>query len=174
MKWRPSQAIVVLATLLLSVAQVYASDSPADDPAHAVFLVGGQWGAPAGVSGNVGVLFGPASSIRPGTSPDSSRRGVLVAGSAGVGGISIAVGGAALAREGRCLTTGFDGLLRITRTTGDPRNAAADTTYAGVEAGLVVMGVRLSVGVSHRIGGSSGSHDTIFTFGGGIQIPFGW
>ncbi|MCX6539302.1 MAG: hypothetical protein NT151_10290 [Acidobacteria bacterium] len=166
--------MLVLVVLAYHATPLYAGEPAPLGSASAVFLVGGQWGTPTGLSGSVGFLFGPTFPAKAGADPTSGRKGLILVGTGGVGGLSIAVGGAALAREGRLLTTGFDGLLRVTRTTSNPTNATADATYAGVEAGLVLMGARLSAGVSHRIAGSSGSKDTIFTFGVGVQIPFGW
>ena len=174
MKGRTSQVILVLAVLACHAAPLYADEPAARASASAVVLVGGQWGAPSGLSGSVGFLFGPAVLVEAGADPDSGRKGLIVSGSGGVGGFSVAVGGGVLGREARVLPTGFDGLLRVTRTTSNPTNAAADTTYVGVEAGLVLTGVRLCAGVSHRIGAPSGSHDTIFTFGIGIQLAPSW
>ena len=95
-------------------------------------------------------------------------------GSAGAGGFRVAAGGAALALEGPFLTTGFDALFTVSRTGHTPRGAAADSTYLGGEAGLIIMSVRLSAGVAHRVAGASGSKATIFTWNVGVQIPLGW
>ena len=75
--------------------------------------------------------------------------------------------------EGPFLTTGFDALFTVTRTTSDPRDADPEATYAGIEAGLIMMSVRLNAGVAHRVNGT-GTKDTIFTWGVGVQIPIGW
>jgi hypothetical protein len=77
-------------------------------------------------------------------------------------------------REGPFLTTGFDALFTLTRTGPTPRAAAADSTYVGGEAGLVIMSVRLSAGVAHRHAGTAGPKATIVTWGVGVQLPLGW
>jgi len=110
----------------------------------------------------------------PQSSPDSSRAGLVFKGAAGTGGFGIAAGGAALALEGPFLTTGFDALLTVTRTRRTPRGAAADATYVGVEAGLVIMSVQLGAGVAQRTAGTPGPKRTIFTWSVDVQIPVGW
>ena len=92
----------------------------------------------------------------------------------GSGGFSVGAGGAALALEGPYLTTGFDALFTVTRTGETPRGAGADSTYVGVEGGLVLMSVRLSAGVAHRADGPPGPKATIFTWSVGVQLPLGW
>ena len=126
------------------------------------------------MAGTAGVLIAPPKPFRSGDSPDSSRAGVVVTGRAGTGGFGVAVGGAALALEGPFLTTGFDGLFTLTRTGHTPRGATENSTYVGGEAGLVLMSVRLSAGVAHRVAGTSGPKATIFTWSVGAQIPLGW
>ena len=54
----------------------------------------------------------------------------------------------------------------VTRTTSGPRNADPEATDAGVEAGLILMSVRLNAGVAHRVNGT-GTKDTIFSWGRG-------
>lgn len=126
------------------------------------------------MAGAAGVLFAPPKPFRSGNSPDSSRAGIVVTGRAGTGGFDVAVGGAALALEGPFLTTGFDGLFILTRTGHTPRGATENATYVGGEAGLVLMSVRLSAGVAHRVAGTPGPKATIFTWSVGAQIPVGW
>lgn len=141
---------------------------------HPVILIGGHYGAPTRLFGTAGVLIAPPRPFKPGNAPDSRRTGLVVAGSAGTGGFSVSAGGAALVHEGPFLTTGVDGLFSVTRTGQTPRGAAADSTYMGGEAALVLMDVRLSAGVAHRTAGAPGPNATIFTWSVGVQIPLGW
>jgi hypothetical protein len=139
-----------------------------------VVLVGGHYGSPDRASASAGVLIAPPRPLASGTAPDSSRAGILVKGTAGSGGFSFGAGGSALALEGPYLTTGFDALFTVTRTGKTPRDAGADSTYVGVEGGLVLMSVRLSAGVAHRVAGPPGPKATIFTWRAGVQLPLGW
>ena len=157
---------------LVAPAWAQAAATPADRPV--VVFVGGYYGAPTRWSGGAGLLIGRPRRFQPGAAPDASRAGVMIAGGAGAGGVRVAAGVAGLALEGPYLTTGFDALFTATRTNSAPRGASADSTYVGAEAGLVLMSVRLSAGVAHRVAGDSGSRATVFTWSAGVQIPVGW
>jgi hypothetical protein len=164
-----------LAVALLGFALPAFAQGTAADLDHPVFLVGGQYGTPTRLVGTAGVLIAPPRPFKPGDSADSSRVGLVLAAGAGTGGFRAAAGAAALAHEGPFLTTGFDGLVTLTRTGQMPRGAAAASTYVGGEAGLVIMSVRLSAGVAHRPAGTAaGPKATIVTWGVGVQIPLGW
>jgi hypothetical protein len=141
---------------------------------HPVALVGAQYGAPTRWFGSAGILIAPPRPFQPGTASDSSRAGLVVTGGAGAGGFRFASGVTALALEGPCLTTGFDGLFTVTRTNHAPRDAATDSTYLGGEFGVVLMSVRLSIGAAHRTSGPTSGKATIFTWSVGMQIPLGW
>jgi hypothetical protein len=173
------QPVRVAALLLLLLAcPLYQShvcaqdvDAPRD---RLVVLAGGHYGSPTGIAGTLGVLIGRAGVLKPGASPDSSRAGLLVAGSAGTGGFRAEAGIAALALEGPHLATGFDALFTVTRTTGSPRGALAQATYLGGEAGLTIMDVRVSVGAAHAVSGSTAGGDTRVTWSVGVRLPFWW
>ena len=163
------------ARCLLIVAFIgFAAPVLAQEASGPVLLVGGGYGAPTELFGAAGVLIARPKPFEPGASLDSSRAGLVVAGRAGSGGFGIAAGGAALAHEGPFLTTGFDALFTVTRTTETPRSASPDSTYVGGEVGLVIMSVRLSAGAAHRTAGPSGPKATIFTWSVGVQVPVGW
>jgi hypothetical protein len=165
---------IFIALVLLAMAAPVAAQQAARWFDQPVVLVGGQYGAPGRMSASAGVLIAPPRPLASGTAPDSSRVGILVRGTAGSGGFSVGAGGAALALEGPYLTTGFDALFTVTRTGETPRGAGADSTYVGVEGGLVLMSVRLSAGVAHRAAGPPGPKATIFTWSVGVQLPLGW
>jgi len=168
----PARLLILIAALVSLPATALAGQQP-EHSNPAVVLVGGQYGSPTRIFGSAGVLIAPPKPLKPGTSPDSSRLGVLITGGAGTGGFRGGAGLSALALEGPFLTTGFDALFTITRTGDSPRDADSHATYAGFEAGLVLMSVRLNAGVAHRVSGI-GTKDTIFTWGVGVQIPIGW
>ena len=100
--------------------------------------------------------------------------GVVLRGAAGAGGFRFDGGLAALAREGPFLTTGFDAVATLTRTTASPRAADPKAIYLGAEAGLVLMSVRVGAGIAHRVSGTDGPKATIFTWSIGVQLPLGW
>ena len=103
------------------------------------------------------------------------RSGLLVAGNVGKGGEQLAVGIGGLVTEGSYLLTyGFDIRGTVTRTGTSPREATADSTYGGVEAGVTVSLVRVSAGYARRLGGASGSDRHALTWSIGVQLPFGW
>ncbi len=172
MKW-PTRIIPLAVILLGLAAPAFAEEAPGRLD-HPVLLVGAQYGAPTRLAATAGVLLGPPRPFRPGDSPDSSRVGLVLAGGAGTGGFRVAAGAAALALEGPFLTTGLDALFTVTRTGRTPRGAAGESTYVGAEAGLVIMSVRLSAGVAHRVAGHAGQKATIFTWNVGVQVPLGW
>jgi hypothetical protein len=163
-----------VAVALLGFAAPALAQATSSGLDHPVFLLGGQYGAPTRLAGTAGVLIAAPRRFTPAGSPDSSRAGLVLSGSAGTGGFRVAAGGAALALEGPFLTTGFDALFTVTRTGDAPRSAAIRSTYVGGEAGLVIMSVRLSAGVAHRAAGGSGPKATVFTWSVGAQIPIGW
>jgi len=169
----PARAILLVTTVLGFAAPAFAQQTSTGLD-HPVVLVGGQYGTPTGLLVTAGVLIARPKPFNPGTSPDSSRAGLVVTGGVSTGGFSLAAGGAFLALEGPFLTTGFDARFTLTRTGHAPRRAAADSTYVGGEAGLVIMSVRLAAGAAHRAAGPTGPKATILTWSVGVQIPLGW
>jgi len=167
-------AVILLIVAFIGMAAPVGAQQASGGLGRPVVLAGGGYAAPTEVFGSAGVLIARPEPFEPGASPDSSRAGLVVAGRAGTGGFGIAAGVAALAHEGPLLTTGFDALFTVTRTTHAPRSASPDSTYVGGEAGLVIMSVRLSAGAAHRTSGPSGPNATIFTWSVGVQIPLGW
>src|SRR5882724_5921431 len=103
-------AVLLTVALLGFAAPAFGQEASADLVDHPVVLVGGHYGTPTRWFGSTGILIAPAKPIKPGSSPDSSRAGLVVTGGAGAGGFGIAAGGTALALEGPLLTTGFDAL----------------------------------------------------------------
>jgi hypothetical protein len=151
----PTRAILLIAIVLGFAASAFAQQTSAPSDHPVVVLVGGQYGTPTEWLGTAGVLIARPKPFKPGTSPDSSRAGLVVTAGAGTGGFSLAAGGAFLALEGPFLTTGFDARFTLARTGHAPREAAADSTYVGGEAGLVNKSVRLAAGCCLTVGPSN-------------------
>ena len=128
--------------------------------AQVLFLPGIQYGAPLRTSGGLAVF------VPVGERGTSRRQGVIVEGSGGQGGVRVSAG---LARFVEAF--GLDGRLVVNRTWSSPLGASPDSTYGGLEAGLSIAYVRLSVGVSHRVSGASGPDGTILTWGAAFQLP---
>jgi len=128
--------------------------------AQALFLPSAQYGGPLKISGGLAV-FVPIGETR-----TEFRQGIEVEGSAGQGGARASVG---LARFLEAF--GLDARAVLTRTWSSPRDASPDSTYGGIEAGVSIAYVRVSVGVAHRIAGASGPDATIVTWGAALQLP---
>jgi hypothetical protein len=165
--------IAGLVVALTSAAPAFAQ-STTTRPGPVVFLAGGEYGTPARASGTAALLIGPARPLKTGTSPDSSRIGVLVGGRVGMGASALTAGLSALALEGPWLTTGFDALAVVSHTTTHAGAAVVDTTYVGGEFGLVLLSARLSAGASHRTSAAPTGKATIFTWSVGVRAPIGW
>ena len=125
-----------------------------------LFLPAVQYGAPLKISGGLAVF------VPVGERGTMTRQGVIVEGSGGQGGLRASVG---LARF--IEVSGLDARIVIDRTWSSPRDASPDSTYGGIEAGLSIAYVRVSVGVAHRISGPSGPDTTILTWGAAFQLP---
>lgn len=119
-----------------------------------------QYGAPLRLSGGLSVF------VPLGETGTMFRQGLIVEGSAGRAGGRASIG---LARFIEAF--GLDGRAVVTRTWSSPLDAATDSTYGGIEAGLSIAYVRVSAGVARRIAGASGPDATIFTWGAAFQLP---
>jgi hypothetical protein len=120
-----------------------------------------QFGAPARVTGGLGVLipFGDNRSAARG-------QGLMVEGSAGQSGMRGSIGPLFFHEY-----FGLDARAVVQRTWGDPLNASTDSTYLGVEGGMSIAYVRVSIGVAQRLAGPEGPHATILTWSAGVQVP---
>jgi hypothetical protein len=102
-----------------------------------------------------------------------SYPGLLVEAGAGTGGRRFAAGLASRVKDpGGPVLFGADALFTLRWTDDSPRAASANATYLGAEAGLLLIGVRVSVGVATRVAGLDGPDNTIFTWSVGAQT--GW
>jgi hypothetical protein len=142
--------------------------------ADPVVLLSGQYGAPARYSGSLAVLIPVERSSGSDTVPVATTRGPLIGATGGAGAGRLELGYVALVSSGSPIWSfGFDGRASIMRTWESAKEAAPGSTYIGLEAGIMLSLVRLSVGVGQRIAGASGDHGTIITWSAGIQVPIG-
>ena len=160
--------VAVVACAQPSAAFAQCPDTRASRP---LFLAGFRSDKPLRETGSAGILI-PVWDLDygdPGCGVPAYR-GLLVEASAGMGGRRVAVG---LARRikahGQPALFGEDVLVSMVQTTTAPRGASPDSTYLGVEAGLMFVAIRFSVGVAHRLG-SEGPNATIFIWSIGPQI----
>lgn len=164
----------IVRTAVLAVVVLLAV--PAGLRAGPLILLNAQYGAPMRASVGIGVLA--SSNGRNGSRSVEERQmrsGLLVAGNVGKGGEQLAVGIGGLVTEGSYLLTyGFDIRGTVTRTGKSPRQATAESTYGGVEAGVTVSLLRVSAGYARRLSGASGSDRHTLTWSVGLQLPLGW
>ena len=89
----------------------------------------------------------------------------------GPGGARFAIGPAVEEAAIPFLSFGADVLLTVMRTFDSPNLARPNTTYAGIEGGLMFMGIRGRIGVAHAVSGQ-GRYDTVVT--GNIGVRWEW
>lgn len=100
--------------------------------------------------------------------------GPVVEASVGMGAGRIGIGRSVLIlTEEKSLRVYGDLKAVATRTWDKPRGASPHATYLGVEGGLSVAFVRLSLGVSKRLEDKSRGANVLFTWGAGVQIRMG-
>lgn len=103
----------------------------------------------------------------------NGQPGLEVEASAGVGGARLALGRASFfGGEGDPILIVVDILVGLTRTWNSPDRASSDSTYVGLEYGMMGLAVRVSAGVAHRVAGPEGPKATIFTWSVGMQAPW--
>ncbi|HEX5068665.1 MAG TPA: hypothetical protein VFV78_00510 [Vicinamibacterales bacterium] len=163
-------AAAISAVALPAAAFAQCPKARADRP---LFVAGGRYDAPLQGAATGGILI-PLWDLEYGDAGCSAPayRGLQVEATAGRGGARLAAGLARRTREdGHPSLFGQDVLVSVMRTGASPREADAHATYLGIEAGLTVLGVRLGLGVAHRLT-SAGTKATVFTWSAGVQI--GW
>lgn len=142
--------------------------------AHAAdgrLLLGSSYAALQGPSGSFGLLVSLDSSS---SRYVNSARGPLVGISLGTDAGKVEVGYGCLDSAGTpLLGFGIDGRLTLTRTWQEARSTTK-TTYAGLEAGLMVSVVRVSLGLGKRIQGPQTARDLVVAWSVGIQLPLDW
>jgi hypothetical protein len=145
-----------------------------------------QYGAPQRLAGGIAVLFPIGKGHHP---YDWRERGVELQASGGLGGWRVAVG----AFDAIYASPWSDVLLTVTRTSADPRGASPESTYVGVEAGLVPASMAFlpwrlcfgltprlsgrtwllfkpSLGLAYRVDGPEGLKRTMFTWSVGAHV----
>jgi hypothetical protein len=125
-----------------------------------MFLPSVQYGAPMRISAGVSVFIPTAAS------GGFRRDGYIVEAAAGQSGARLSLG-----RVGYLEYFGLDARAVFSRTWGSPLRASTDSTYAGVEGGMTIAYVRVSIGVAQRLSGASGQHGTTVTWSAGVHYP---
>jgi hypothetical protein len=167
-------AILVTLEVLAGSATAFAQDASAATESRPILLVGARYAAPTRWTGGLGLLIPFGKPREDGDLGDlREHRGLEVEGSAGAGGARLAFGPAFVGKppKGPVLFAA-DVLGTVTRTWSSPHKASADSTYVGLEGGLVLLMVRFSTGVAHRMEGPVGLKATILTWSVGVQT--GW
>lgn len=164
---RPVAALVIVAGLAIS-------PSTAAFAADGRLLVGAHYASPARLSASLGVLVTLEGSSASDTVPLDNARGPLIAVSIGADAGRLELGYGALASGGSpLLGFGLDGRLTLQRTWQSARDATPNSTYVGLEAGLMLSLVRVSIGVSQRVAGPAGPKGTLLTWSAGLQLALG-
>ena len=162
----PGRRWIFLALLALAAA-------PAPALAGSFPYWGLSFGAPGRATAHAGVSFGPDI---PGGGSEGFALGTgpVVEASIGMGAGRIGIGRSILIlTEENSLRVYGDLKAVATRTWDKPRSASAHATYLGVEGGLSVAFVRLSLGVSKRLEDKARGANVLFTWGAGVQIRMG-
>jgi hypothetical protein len=135
------------------------------------------WGLSFGTAeraaAHVGVSFGqdiPGA----GTEGFAMGSGPVIEATLGMGAGRIGVGRSLLVlTEEKSIRVLADLKAVATRTWDEPRGASHHATYLGVEGGLSVAFVRLTMGVSKRLEDKPSGASALFTWGLGVQVRIG-
>jgi hypothetical protein len=165
------QSIVAALFLHLTAAAALAQDQ-AEPARRPILLVGVAYEVPLRTTAGLGILI-PFGQPEIGDHGVLSYPGLLMEAGVGTGGRRVAFGLASRVKDTNGpVLFGADALLSLRWTGSSPRNASPDSTYLGVEAGLMLIAIRFSVGAARRIAGLDGPKRTIFTWSMGVQT--GW
>ncbi len=149
--------LLIAFALASSACQASPPVPPTRNP---LVLASVQYGAPLRTFAGLSVFLPTAES------GGFRRRGFIIDGGVGQAGARLSFGPAGILEY-------FESDVRgvVYRTWGEPRGATAKSTYAGVEIGVMIAYVRLSVGAAHRIAGPSGPPANVVSWSVGAQIP---
>jgi hypothetical protein len=164
----------VVAAVLLICAPAAARAQTAAPP---VYFLGGLYDAHTRATVEGGVLV-PFQVDERGQKGEWGQNGKFVDCSClealagvGTGGARLAIGPALEAALLPFIWVGTDVLLTVMRTFDSPNAARPNATYAGVEGGLMVMGIRARVGIARAVSGQ-GRYGTVVT--GNIGVRWEW
>lgn len=133
---------------------------------------GFQFGTPTRASAQFGVTFGDSVPERGGGVGDLSiGTGTIIEASAGAGGGKIGIGKSAMVlTDLKAVRAIADYRLTLGRTWAFPRGASAHATYAGLEGGLSLSLLRVSLGVSKRLETRPVGSNWLWNWGLGLQF----
>ena len=165
----------VAAAMLLVCAPAAARAQTAAPP---VYFVGGLYDAHTRATAEAGVLV-PFDVDERGQKGEFGQNGKFVdcrclevLASVGPGGARLAIGPAVeYAALMPVLWFGGDVLLTVMRTFDSPNAARPNTTYAGVEGGIMLWGIRARVGVAHAVSGR-GRYGTVANGNIGFRVQW--
>jgi hypothetical protein len=164
----------VVAAVLLICAPAAARAQTAAPP---VYFIGGLYDAHTGATAEGGVLV-PFHVNERGQKGEWGQNGKFVdcrcleaLAGVGTGGARLAIGPAFEDAVMPLFWVGADVLLTVVRTFDSPNAARPNTTYAGVEGGVMFMGIRARVGVAHAVSGR-GRYGTVVT--GNLGVRWQW
>lgn len=170
----PTRVVVFIGSLSLLGPATASGQCDPEKVRRPIVLVSARYEVPLRAMAAAGLMV----PVRPSTTGDlgcavRANHGVIIEAGAGTGGIRVAGGfGTRVKESGKPVILGQDVLMTYSRTGDEPRKATAHSTYVGAEAGLTLIMVRFSVGVSRRLSGSEGGSATIFTWSVGLHT--GW
>lgn len=133
---------------------------------------GVQFGTPGRATFQTGLVFGSSVPERgSGVGDLSIGTGRILEASIGAGSAKLGVGKSFLVlTEMKAVRATADYRLTATRTWAFPRGASAHSTYAGIEGGLSLSVLRISLGVSKRIEQRSTGANWLWNWGVGAQF----
>jgi len=165
----------VVAAMLLICAPAAAGAQTAAPP---VYFVGGLYDAHTRATAEAGVLV-PFQVDERGQKGEWGQNGKFVdclcleaLAAVGPGGARLAIG-PALEEDALIplFWAGADVLLTVMRTFDSPHAARPNTTYAGVEGGIMLMGIRARVGAAHALSGR-GRYSTVVSANIGFRLQW--
>jgi hypothetical protein len=134
---------------------------------------GVSFGTPERAAAQFGVSFGRGIPTEAGDGV-ALGSGPVIEGALGLGGARLGVGRSFLLLTEEKSVRVFADFKVVGRRTWDrPRGASAHASYLGVEGGLSVAFVRLTVGVARRLEDKTRGARTLVTWGIGTQIRLG-
>jgi hypothetical protein len=162
---RPSAVLLVLFLPLLFL--------PTQARAGTLPYWGLSFGTAERAAAHLGVSFGDHIP-EAGSEGFAMGTGTVLEGTLGMGAGRIGIGRSlVILTEEKSIRVLADLKGVVTRTWDEPRGASRNATYLGVEGGLSVAFVRLTMGVSKRLEDKPSGADVLFTWGLGVQVRMG-
>lgn len=169
---RAAATFILLALISTpAVAQQTTPDTAKDTSGPPVFLVGGGWSRLTQATVEGGVIFPIGKEVLRG--PDAAGwHGVETAGSGGNGGFQVASGyGEVLREDTPILTWGWE-LLGTVGKLGRQGGVVPNSSYVGVNAGVIITFIHVTLGLDCRVSGDSNQPRWFLAPIVSIVVPF--